>query len=129
MKKLTSLLLALAMVLVLCACGGGDTATTATSDGDTSEAAYQAYLIEFVKSCQDITDAGSEQEYIDLINAGDYVTFPMEMLFNEQWFSPAAVSYDEFVAAGGDVEVVDHPSNGARMGDPTGEPSGEVPAE
>ncbi len=88
---------------------------SAEAGGDTSEAAYQAYLIEFVGSCEDIQTSGSAGEYIALIEAGDYVSFPVEMLFNEQWFGEAALTLDEFVAAGGAVAVADHPSNGAML--------------
>lgn len=83
--------------------------------GGTDEASYQAYLIEFVNSCEDIQTSGSAGEYIALIEAGDYVSFPVEMLFNPQWFGEAALTYDEFVAAGGNVTVADHPSNGAML--------------
>ncbi len=85
------------------------------ASGDTSEAAYQAYLIEFVASCEDIQTSGSAGEYIALIEAGDYVSFPVEMLFNPQWFGEAAMTLDEFVAAGGVYEIVEHPSNGAML--------------
>lgn len=83
--------------------------------GGIDEAAYQAYLIDFVNSCEDIQTSGSAGEYIALIEAGDYVTFPVEMLFNEQWFGEAALTYDAFVAAGGNVTVAEHPSNGAML--------------
>ena len=83
--------------------------------GGTSEADYQAYLIEFVNSCEDIQTAGTAGEYIALIEAGDYVSFPVEMLFNPQWFGEAALTLDEFVAAGGNVAVAAHPSNGAML--------------
>lgn len=83
--------------------------------GGTDEAAYQAYLIEFVASCEDIQSSGSAAEYIALIEQGDYASFPVEMLFNAQWFGEAALTYDEFVAAGGNVVVAEHPSNGAML--------------
>ena len=83
--------------------------------GDTSEAAYQAYLIEFVGSCEDIQTSGAANEYIALIQAGDYVSFPVEMLFNPQWFGEAALTLDEFVAAGGVATVAEHPSNGQML--------------
>ena len=85
------------------------------ASGDTSEAAYQAYLIEFVASCEDIQTSGAAPEFIALIEAGDYVSFPVEMLFNPQWFGEAAMTLDEFVAAGGVVTVADHPSNGQML--------------
>ena len=85
------------------------------ASGDTSEAAYQAYLIAFVNSCEDIQTSGAAPEFIALIEAGDYVTFPVEMLFNEQWFGEAAMTLDQFVAAGGVYEIVDHASNGQML--------------
>ena len=88
--------------------------------GGTDEAAYQAYLIEFVNSCEDIQTSGAASEFIALIEAGDYVSFPVEMLFDATWFGEAALTYDAFVAAGGNIAVADHPSNGAML-DGTGE--------
>lgn len=90
-------------------------ATAAPAAGDTSEAAYQAYLTAFVMSCEDILSSGAEQEFIALIEAGDYVSFPVEMLFDAQWFGEAAMTYDEFVAAGGVYEIVEHLSNGQML--------------
>ena len=87
----------------------------APAAADTSEAAYQEYLVAFVMSCEDILTSGAEQEFIALIEAGDYVSFPVEMLFNAQWFGEAAMTYDEFVAAGGVYEIVDHLSNGQML--------------
>lgn len=81
--------------------------------GDTSEKAYQDYLCAFVMSCEDILASGAEEEFMSLIRVGDYVSFPVEMLFNPQWFGEAAMTYEEFVAAGGAYEIAEHPSNGA----------------
>ncbi len=86
-----------------------------TVAGDTSEAAYQSYLTAFVMSCEDILKSGAEAEFIALIEAGDYVSFPVEMLFDPTWFGEAAMTYEEFVAAGGIYEIVDHLSNGAML--------------
>ncbi len=91
--------------------GSSDTAAA----GGTDEAAYQAYLIAFVESCEDIQSSGAADEFIALIEAGDYVTFPAEMLFDATWFGEAAMSYDEFVAAGGVYTIGDHASNGAML--------------
>ena len=88
--------------------------------GDTGEAAYQDYLCAFVMSCEDILASGAEEEFMALIRTGDYVSYPVEMLFNAQWFGEAAMTYDEFVAAGGVYEIAEHPSNGERL-DGTGE--------
>ena len=93
-------------------------ATAAASgepSGEPTEADYQAYLIEFVNSCEDIQTSGAAAEFIAQIQAGDYVSFPVEMLFNAQWFGEAALTLDEFLAAGGNVTVAEHPSNGAML--------------
>ncbi len=96
--------------------GSSDTAAA----GGTDEAAYQAYLIAFVESCEDIQSSGAADEFIALIEAGDYVSFPAEMLFDATWFGEAAMTYDEFVAADGVYTIGDHASNGAML-DGTGE--------
>jgi hypothetical protein len=87
----------------------------AAAGGDTSEAAYQEYLKDFVASCEDIQSSGAADEFIALIDAGNYTDFPVEMLFDATWFGEVALTYDQFVAAGGDVAVADHPSNGAML--------------
>ncbi len=66
-------------------------------------------------SCADIQSSGAAGEFEALIVAGDYTSFPVEMLFDPQWFGEAALSLDEFIAANGDVEIADHPSNGAML--------------
>jgi hypothetical protein len=83
--------------------------------GGTDEASYQAYLKDFVASCEDIQSSGAADEFIALIDAGNYTDFPVEMLFDATWFGEAAMTYDEFVAAGGVATVADHPSNGAML--------------
>lgn len=76
----------------------------APAGGDTSETAYQAYLKEYVDAVPAVSD---EQfaEFAALIDAGDYVSFPVEMAFNPTWWGFAAMTYDEFVAAGGVYEI------------------------
>ena len=86
----------------------------------TDEGAYQEYLCAFVDSCEDIQTSGAAQEFKDAILSGDYVSFPVEMLFDATWFGETAMTYDEFIAANGNYSVVDHPSNGAML-DGTGE--------
>ena len=72
--------------------------------GDTSEEAYHAYLKEYVDAVPAVTD---EQflEFAALIDASDYETMPADMMFNPQWWGYAAMTYDEFVAAGGVYEI------------------------
>lgn len=67
--------------------------------GDVSEAAYQTYLKAFVAAVP--ANEGYLDEYNTLIDAGDYASFPMDMAFDASWWGYAAMTYDEFVAAGG----------------------------
>ena len=72
--------------------------------GDTSEAAYKAYLKEYVDAVPAVTD---EQflEFAAGIDAGDYSSFPVDMCFTDTYWGFAAMTYDEFVAAGGAYEI------------------------
>ena len=99
---------------------GESAAEEAPAEGGTSEADYQAYLKAFVASCEDIQTSGNAEEFNAAIDAGNYVDFPVEMLFDATWFGEAAMTLDEFVAAGGVYEIGDHVSNGAML-DGTGE--------
>ncbi|MCD8116940.1 MAG: gamma-glutamyl-gamma-aminobutyrate hydrolase family protein [Oscillospiraceae bacterium] len=94
-------------------------AASQTASG-TEESDYQAYLMAFVDSCEDIRTSGAAEEFYALIEAGDYVSFPVEMLFDATWFGEAAMTYEEFVAADGTYEIGEHASNGAML-DGTGE--------
>ena len=76
----------------------------AAADGDTSEAAYQAYLKSYVDACPAVTDEQYE-EFAALIDAGNYTDFPVEMCFTDAYWGFVAATYDEFVAAGGNVEL------------------------
>ncbi|MCD8087878.1 MAG: C69 family dipeptidase [Oscillospiraceae bacterium] len=97
----------------------GEASEEAAATG-TEESDYQAYLMAFVDSCEDIQTSGSADDYYALIEAGDYASFPVEMLFDATWFGEAAMTYEEFVAADGVYEIADHPSNGTML-DGTGE--------
>ena len=79
-------------------------ASSEAAGGDTSEAAYQAYLKSYVDACPAVTDEQYE-EFAALIDAGDYVSFPVEMCFTDAYWGFTAATYDEFVAAGGNVEL------------------------
>ena len=76
----------------------------APAGGDTSEAAYQAYLKEYIDAVPAVTD-DQLPEYFALIEAGDYISFPVEMAFNATWWGFAAMPLAEFVAAGGVYEL------------------------
>ncbi|MCD7749949.1 MAG: gamma-glutamyl-gamma-aminobutyrate hydrolase family protein, partial [Oscillospiraceae bacterium] len=70
-------------------------AASGTSAG-TEESDYQAYLMAFVDSCEDIQTSGAAADFYALIEAGDYTGFPAEMLFDATWFGEAAMTYEEF---------------------------------
>ncbi|MCD8117612.1 MAG: hypothetical protein LUE21_10990 [Oscillospiraceae bacterium] len=83
---------------------GEATAETAAAAGDTSEEAYHAYLKEYVAACPAVSD----EQYLEfeaLIDASDYTTMPADMMFDATWWGYAAMTYDEFVAAGGVYEI------------------------
>ena len=80
-----------------------DAAGTASA-GDTSKAAYAAYLKEYVDACPAVADDHLPDFYA-LIDAEDYTTMPADMMFNAEWWGYAAMTYDEFVAAGGIYEI------------------------
>ena len=73
--------------------------------GGTDEAAYKAYLKEFADAIPAIQD--NIDEFYAAIDAGTYDAFPADMLFNAEllFFGYVAMSYDEFVAAGGAYEI------------------------
>ena len=76
----------------------------AAAAGDTSEEAYHAYLKEFVDAVPAVSDEHLP-DFFALIDASDYTTMPADMMFNPQWWGYAAMTYDEFVAAGGVYEI------------------------
>ena len=79
-------------------------AEEAAPAADTSEEAYHAYLKEYVRA----VPAVEEDHYAsfdEVIDASDYTAFPADMLFTDTYFGFVAMSYDEFVAAGGVYEI------------------------
>ena len=79
-------------------------AASGSASGDTSEAAYQAYLKAYVDACPAVTDE-QYAEFAACIDAGDYVSFPVEMCFTDAYWGYVAMTLDEFVAAGGVYEI------------------------
>ena len=67
------------------------------------EAGYQAYLKDWVAANPAVQ--ANIDEFNAQIESGDYVSFPLEMCFTDQWFGFAALSLDEFIAAGGVAEI------------------------
>ena len=76
----------------------------AAGGADTSEAAYQAYLKEYVDACPAVSDE-AYLEFAALIDAGDYTSFPVDMCFTDTYWGYTAMTYDEFAAAGGVYEI------------------------
>ena len=76
----------------------------APAGGDTSVEAWHAYLKEYVDAVPAVDDEAL-QVFSALIDADDFTTPPADMMFNAQWWGFAAMTYDEFVAAGGVYEI------------------------
>ncbi|MGM9615746.1 MAG: hypothetical protein ACI3W7_09520 [Oscillospiraceae bacterium] len=67
------------------------------------EAGYKAYLKDWVAANPAVQ--ANIDEFNAAIDAGAYADFPLEMCFTDQWFGFAALSLDEFIAAGGVAEI------------------------
>lgn len=79
-------------------------AAGAATDGYTAdEAGYKAYLKDWVAANPAVQ--ANIDEFNAAIEAGSYADFPLEMCFTDQWFGFAALTLDEFVAAGGAAEI------------------------
>ena len=73
--------------------------------GATSDADYQAYLKAWLASefevNENMTEDQINNEFIPMIEAGNYSDFPVEMMFSGMLNTGAAMTYDQFVAANG----------------------------
>ena len=67
------------------------------------EAGYKAYLKDWVDANPAVQ--ANIADFYAGIEAGAYADFPMEMCFTDQWFGFAALTLDEFLAAGGVAEI------------------------
>jgi len=67
------------------------------------EAGYKAYLKDWVAANPAVQ--ANIDEFNAAIEAGAYNEFPLEMCFTDQWFGFAALTLDQFVAAGGVAEI------------------------
>ena len=67
------------------------------------EAGYKQYLKDWVAACPAVQ--ANIDEFNAGIDAGAYSDFPMEMCFTDQWFGFAALTLDQFLAAGGVAEI------------------------
>ncbi len=72
--------------------------------GEVDEAAYKAYLKEFVASVG--ANAGVEEEFYAVIDAGNYYDFPMVIGFEGMW-GEIPMTLEEFIAAGGQYVIPD----------------------
>ncbi len=79
-------------------------ASGAPAGGD-MKAAYAEYihewLLEELKVNSNMTIEQIEDEFMPLVEAGDYTSFPAEMLYGGMLNSGVAMTYEEFVANGG----------------------------
>ena len=79
-------------------------AAAPAGDGYTAdEAGYKAYLKDWVAANPAVQ--ANIDEFNAAIDAGAYADFPLEMCFTDQWFGFAALTLDQFVAAGGVAEI------------------------
>ena len=84
----------------------GNAAAPAATGGYTAdEAGYKAYLKDWVAANPAVQ--ANVAEFNAGIDAGDYVSFPLDMLFNKEmnFFGFTALSLDEFLAVGGVAEI------------------------
>ena len=69
------------------------------------EQAYKEYLHEWLIAEDEVNDTMTEEirenEFMPLIYAGDYTSFPAEMLWSGMLETGIPMTYEEFVAAGG----------------------------
>ncbi len=80
-------------------------AGAASAAGDTSEAAYQEYLHQWLIAEDEVNETMTEDirenEFMPLIYAGDYETFPAEMLWNGMLNNGSPLTYEEWAAQQG----------------------------
>ena len=83
----------------------GSPEAAAPAAGGVSEDAYKEYLHQWLIAEDEVNDTMTEEirenEFMPLIWAGDYTTFPAEMLWNGMLENGCPMTFDEFVAAGG----------------------------
>ncbi len=68
------------------------------------EAGYRQYLKDYVSAVPAVTDEAFK-DFEACIDKGDYTSFPMDMCFTDTYWGFTAVTLDEFLAAGGAVEI------------------------
>jgi len=78
-------------------------ASDASGEAKTAEEAYVDYIYEFLLAELQVNTGGMtieiiENEFMPLIEAGDYVSFPAEMLYSGMLDSGVAMTFEEFAA-------------------------------
>ena len=73
---------------------------------EVNEDSYKAFLKEACTHISAIAD--NIEEFYAAIDAGNYVDFPADMLFVDTYFGYALPSLEEYLAAGGNVEIPDY---------------------
>ncbi|MCD7845349.1 MAG: hypothetical protein LUG57_05780 [Oscillospiraceae bacterium] len=80
----------------------GASAEAAETGADSVEAAYVEYIHEWLlaelEANSTLTEDQVENEFMPLIEAGDYTTFPAEMLYGGMLESGTAMTFEEFAA-------------------------------
>ena len=81
----------------------GDASGEASGEAKTAEEAYVDYIYEFLLAELEVNTGGMtieiiENEFMPLIEAGDYVSFPAEMLYSGMLDSGVAMTFEEFEA-------------------------------
>ncbi len=82
----------------------GASANGAHGTASADEAGYKEYLhawLDYEESINDNMDDTMKGEFFALIDAGNFTDFPADMLFNGMLESGSAMTFDQFVAAGG----------------------------
>ena len=126
LTKILALILALAMVLSLGAFASGEPSGDPPASGEASDAsgeaksveeAYVDYIREWLQNellhNDQMTQEQIDNEYMPLIEAGDYTSWPVSYLYDGWLETGTAMTFEEFAAqyqpaAGGDVTWADY---------------------
>ena len=88
----------------------------ASNSYSANELGYKEYLKDWVAANPAVQ--ANIDEFNAAIEAGEYDSFPLEMCFTDQWFGYAAMSFTEFVAAGGSAAIPEFDPNLAPDAEP-----------
>jgi hypothetical protein len=90
------------MVLSVSAFASGEASGDAAAAGKTAEEAYVEYIHEWLLAELEVNSSMTidqvEDEFMPLIEAGDYTSFPADMLYSGMLNSGVAMTFDEFAA-------------------------------